>query len=120
MLSDTNRIVLAICRCILFQQSSVLFSFQDEMSATTAFNIAKKLCRNNKIIKEVLNTDNNNIYFNNESCLTFEFPKQKVESEHIRGQKSKLPLLYCDDFYIDEEVLKEVLKPYIKRGKTYE
>lgn len=117
MLSDTNRVIYAICKCILFPQSNVLVSFQDEKSATDAFKIAKNLCRNNQIIKEILNTSDNVINFKNESNLVFEFPKPKEEPEYIRGQRLKLPLIYCDDFHIDEETLNEVLKPYIKEMK---
>jgi hypothetical protein len=120
MLSDTNRVVYAICKCILYPQSNVLVSFQDEKSATDAFKIAKKLCRNNQVIKEILDTNNNSINFKNESNLAFEFHKPKVEPEYIRGQRLKLPLLYYDDFHIDEETLNEVLQPYIKKESNNE
>jgi len=114
MLSDTNRITYAICKCILFPQSSVLVSLQDEKSAMDAFKIAKKLCKN-YVTKEILNTKDNSINFKNKSNLAFEFPKPKVEPEYTRGHRLKLPLLYYDDFHIDDETLNEVLNPILRK-----
>ena len=112
MLSDTNRIVYAICKCILFPQSSVIIALQDEKSAKDAFKIARKLCNKNTR-EEILNSKNNTISFKNESNLFFEYPKPKVEPECTRGHRAELPLIYDSDFHIDDKMMEEVLKPYI-------
>ena len=103
----------AICECILFPQSSVVIALQDEKSAKDAYRIARKLCNINAK-QEILNSKDNNIIFKNQSNLVFEYPKPKAKPEYIRGHRAELPLIYFDDFNIDEETLNEVLKHYIK------
>lgn len=113
ILSDTSRIVYAMCKCILFPESSVLVTFKDEEETNNAFKIAMKLCSKD-VRKEILKINKTNIEFKNKSNLTLDYSKPKVEPEYIRGHRSKLPLLYYDDFHIDNDMLEEVLKPYIK------
>lgn len=74
LINDTNRIVYAICKCILFPQSSVIIALHDEKSAKDAFRTARKLCNANAK-QEMLNSKDNNINFKNRSNLVFEYPQ---------------------------------------------
>jgi hypothetical protein len=90
-----------------------LIPFKDEETAKEAFKVAKKLCSKD-IKKEINKIEQSNISFKNKSNLSFDYSKPKVEPEYIRGYRSNLPILY-DDFYIDDNALEEVLKPYINK-----
>lgn len=90
-----------------------MIPFKDEEVAKEAFKVTQKLCAKD-VNEEITNIGESNIGFKNKSNLTFDCSKPKVEPEYIRGYRAKLPMLY-DDFYIDDDVLEEVLKPFINK-----
>ena len=107
--------LLMIARAILYPESKIITVSPDEESANRTYNTTVKLLTYDPYVNSSYDKkDNLVISFKNGS--TIECISPKPESENIRGKRANIkPLMYEWEYMISDNVIDEVLKPYIKK-----
>ena len=107
--------LLMIARAILCPKSQIITVSPDEKTAKKTYDTTIKLLTYDPCVDSLYDKkDNLIISFKNGS--TIECISPKPESDVIRGQRANIKhWMYDWEYSIPDDVIEEVLKPYIKK-----
>lgn len=109
---DRNKLYVALCSCLLKDENSVYVATPNDKSKKEAIEIINNIC-DTYVKDQIEYKDDYVIKFTNGSIIRVLSPEK--EQDTTRGKKSSQIKFYDTDFLVSNEVLDEVLKPYIKQ-----
>ena len=115
-IKERNKIVIAICRCILFKNTKVLIACQDNKSLEEFQSFTSKICNLCLGVMNMIIFNNTKLLFTNGSKIEFAIPIKDDPNDTIRGYRAKY--VWEDLDYISNDALEEAIKPFIKLPKT--
>lgn len=108
-----------IARAIIYPESQIITVSPDEESAKKTYDTTVKLLTYDPYMNSSYD-DKYNLIIKFKNGSTIECISPKPESENIRGKRANIkPFMYEWEYMISDDVIDEVLKPYIKKEDKY-